>query len=112
MTKTNYNPKVDTYIANVQPFAEPVLNHLRELVHTGCLDVDESIKWGMPFFEHRGKSIGQICLSPKGTKQFIPPLRAVGTHLPEIKAPEGRRTLSVLSSIPAHISDRIPHHAS
>ncbi|HWF14171.1 MAG TPA: YdeI/OmpD-associated family protein [Candidatus Acidoferrales bacterium] len=55
MTTENYNPKVDAYIAKVQPFAEPILNHLRELVHKGCPGVEESIKWGMPFFEHRGE---------------------------------------------------------
>ena len=55
MTTESYNPKVDTYIAKAQPFAEPILNHLRELVHKGCPDVEESIKWGMPFFEYRGE---------------------------------------------------------
>ena len=35
MKKTaNLNPKVDAYIAKAAPFAQPVLEHLRELVHT------------------------------------------------------------------------------
>src|SRR5271155_5678738 len=48
------NPKVDTYLAKVQPFAQPVLAHLRELVHKACPEVEETIKWSRPFFEYRG----------------------------------------------------------
>ena len=48
------NPRVDAYIAAAQPFAQPILRHLRELVHTHCEDVFETIKWGVPHFERRG----------------------------------------------------------
>ena len=48
------NPKVDTYLAKVQPFAHPILEHLRELVHKACPEVEETIKWSRPFFEYRG----------------------------------------------------------
>ena len=54
------NPKVDAYIAKVQPFAEPVMNHLRELVHKGCPEVEETIKWSRPFFEYRGAILGNM----------------------------------------------------
>jgi uncharacterized protein YdeI (YjbR/CyaY-like superfamily) len=47
------NPKVDTYLAKVQPFAQPILEHLRELVHKACHEVEETIKWSRPFFEYR-----------------------------------------------------------
>ncbi len=48
------NPKVDAYLAKVQPFAEPIMEHLRELVHKACPEVEETIKWSRPFFEYRG----------------------------------------------------------
>jgi uncharacterized protein YdeI (YjbR/CyaY-like superfamily) len=48
------NPKVDTYLAKVQPFAQPILEHLRGLVHKACPGVEETIKWSRPFFEYRG----------------------------------------------------------
>ena len=48
------NPKVDAYLAKVQPFAEPIMEHLRELVHQACPEVEETIKWSRPFFEYRG----------------------------------------------------------
>lgn len=46
--------RVDQYIKNAQPFAQPVLAHLRGLVHKACPQVTETIKWGMPYFEYHG----------------------------------------------------------
>lgn len=46
--------KVDAYIAKAQPFARPILVHLRKLVHKSCPKVEETIKWSRPFFEYRG----------------------------------------------------------
>ena len=46
--------RIDLYIANAKPFAQPILNHLRKLVHKGCPDVEETIKWGMPSFDYKG----------------------------------------------------------
>jgi uncharacterized protein YdeI (YjbR/CyaY-like superfamily) len=48
------NAKVDAYIATSRPFAQPILKHLRKLVHEGCPQVEETIKWSRPFFEFRG----------------------------------------------------------
>lgn len=48
------NPKVDAYIQKSRPFAQPILVHLRKLIHAGCPDVEETMKWSMPFFEYRG----------------------------------------------------------
>lgn len=49
------NPKFDEYIANAQPFAQPILKHIRTIVHKGCKDVDEVIKWSFPNFDYKGK---------------------------------------------------------
>ena len=46
--------RIDEYILRAQPFAQPILNHLRTLVHKACRDVEETIKWGMPFMEYKG----------------------------------------------------------
>lgn len=51
-------PRVDAYISKAQPFAQPVLKHLRELVHKTCPDVEEKIKWGFPHFDYKG---GPMC---------------------------------------------------
>ena len=48
------DPRVDAYIKRAQPFARPILKHLRKIVHAGCPACEETIKWRMPFFEHKG----------------------------------------------------------
>src|SRR5438045_1206954 len=46
--------RVDAYIKRAAPFARPILKRLRKIVHAGCPDVEETIKWQSPFFEHKG----------------------------------------------------------
>ncbi len=46
--------RVDAYIAKSAPFAQPILNHLRELVHKGCPDIEETIKWSFASFDYKG----------------------------------------------------------
>ena len=46
--------RIDAYIAKAADFAKPILNHLRELVHTACPDVQETIKWSFPNFDYKG----------------------------------------------------------
>jgi uncharacterized protein YdeI (YjbR/CyaY-like superfamily) len=48
------DPRVDAYIKRAAPFARPILKRLRKIVHTGCPDVEETIKWNFPFFERKG----------------------------------------------------------
>jgi uncharacterized protein YdeI (YjbR/CyaY-like superfamily) len=48
------DPRVDAYIEKAASFAQPVLTHLRELVHQACPRVTEAVKWGMPFFMQQG----------------------------------------------------------
>lgn len=54
------DPKVDAYIAKAAPFAQPILNHLRALVHDTVADLDEALKWGMPHFIYKGKNLAGI----------------------------------------------------
>jgi uncharacterized protein YdeI (YjbR/CyaY-like superfamily) len=48
------DPKIDAYIKKSAPFAQPILEHLRGLVHKACPQVEETIKWGFPHFEYKG----------------------------------------------------------
>jgi uncharacterized protein YdeI (YjbR/CyaY-like superfamily) len=50
--------RVDNYIEKAQPFAKPILVHLRKLIHEACTEVEENIKWGMPSFEYKGLMCG------------------------------------------------------
>jgi uncharacterized protein YdeI (YjbR/CyaY-like superfamily) len=47
-------PKVDVYIAKAQPFAQDILAHLRDVVHGACPEIEEAMKWSMPFFTYKG----------------------------------------------------------
>jgi uncharacterized protein YdeI (YjbR/CyaY-like superfamily) len=46
--------RVDDYIARSADFAKPILNHIRQLVHTACPHVEETIKWSFPNFNYKG----------------------------------------------------------
>lgn len=48
------DPRIDAYIEKKAEFARPILLHLRKIVHEACPEVQETIKWGMPFFEYKG----------------------------------------------------------
>ena len=52
------DPRIDDYIAKAAPFAQPILKHLRKLVHTGCPQVEETMKWSMPHFDYKGIMCG------------------------------------------------------
>ena len=48
---------IDAYIAKSAGFAKPILNKIRELVHKACPDVEEKMKWSMPFFDYKGEML-------------------------------------------------------
>jgi uncharacterized protein YdeI (YjbR/CyaY-like superfamily) len=56
----SFLPAVDLYIAKSADFAQPILHHLREILHEGAPDLVEEIKWSRPFFVYRGIILGNI----------------------------------------------------
>lgn len=56
----SFDPRVDAYINKSAAFAQPILTHLRELVHKAVPDIEESIKWSMPFFTYKGQMFGNL----------------------------------------------------
>jgi hypothetical protein len=52
--------RVDAYIAQAAPFAQPILERLRADVHAACPDAEEAIKWSMPFFVHSGRNLAHM----------------------------------------------------
>jgi uncharacterized protein YdeI (YjbR/CyaY-like superfamily) len=52
------DPRIDAYIARSAAFAQPILKHLRKVVHAGCPNVVETMKWSMPHFDHKGVMCG------------------------------------------------------
>jgi uncharacterized protein YdeI (YjbR/CyaY-like superfamily) len=49
--------RITAYIDRAQPFAQPILRKIRLLVHKQVPDVQETLKWGMPFFTLAGRDV-------------------------------------------------------
>ena len=56
----SFDPRVDAYINKSASFAQPILTHVRELIHRTLPDITEDIKWSMPFFLYKGQLFGNI----------------------------------------------------
>ena len=46
--------RVDAYIKKAQPFAQPILTHIRKVVHATVPEVQETMKWSSPHFDYKG----------------------------------------------------------
>jgi uncharacterized protein YdeI (YjbR/CyaY-like superfamily) len=46
--------RIDAYIAKSAEFARPILTHLREVLHSACPEVEETMKWSFPHFMYKG----------------------------------------------------------
>lgn len=60
MPNDQIDSRVDAYIEKAAGFAQPVLAHLRKLMHQACPRATESVKWGMPFFVQHGVILGHM----------------------------------------------------
>src|SRR5215471_9163703 len=58
--------RIDAYIAKAQPFAQPILKHLRATVMSASPELEETIKWGLPSFTYKGLICGMA-----GFKQHV-----------------------------------------
>src|SRR3984957_10742778 len=56
----NFDARVDAYIAKAQPFAQPIIEKLRQYVHEAVPEVEETMKWSMPFFMYKGIILGNM----------------------------------------------------
>jgi uncharacterized protein len=49
---------VDSYIANSDEQARPIMEELRKIIKSTIPDVEESISWRVPFYRYHGALIG------------------------------------------------------
>lgn len=54
------DPRVDAYIARAAPFAQPILAHVRALMHRASPEIAEAIKWSKPFFDYKGAPLANM----------------------------------------------------
>jgi uncharacterized protein YdeI (YjbR/CyaY-like superfamily) len=52
------DPRIDAYIAKQKEFARPILTHIRDVIHEGCPEVEETLKWSSPTFMYHGIMAG------------------------------------------------------
>ncbi len=52
--------RIDAYIMNALPFAQPILNHIRALVHAACPEVAETMKWSFPHFMYNKEILASM----------------------------------------------------
>lgn len=64
------DPRVDAYIAKAADFAKPILIHIRDAVHKADPDIEETLKWGMPSFMHKGIVCGMAAFKAHCTFGF------------------------------------------
>ena len=64
------DPRIDAYIGKAQPFARPILSHIRKAVHAGCPDVEETLKWSHPAFMYKGILCGMAAFKQHVTFGF------------------------------------------
>ena len=48
------SPQVDAYIAKAAPFAQPILEKIRDAFHAAHPDIEEVMKWSFPHFQYKG----------------------------------------------------------
>ena len=71
--------RVDNYIKDAAPFARPILKHIRRIVHAGCPDVEETMKWSFPHFDYNGIMCGMAAFTEHCALGFWKGSLVVGT---------------------------------
>lgn len=90
--------RVDAYIAKSAEFARPILTHLREVVHVGCPEVEETIKWGFPHFDYKGMMCGMAAFKQHCAFTFWKQSK-LGVSVAETKLKEAMGQFGRITSI-------------
>ncbi len=64
------DPRVDAYIRKSAPFAQPILEHLRAVVHAASPKIEEAMKWSFPHFMYKGMLCGMAAFKGHATFGF------------------------------------------
>ena len=71
--------RIDAYIAKARPFAQPILERLRAMIHETCPEVVETLTWRHPSFEYRGILCGMAAFKEHAAFGFWKHDLVVGT---------------------------------
>src|SRR5262245_24220202 len=62
--------RVDSFIRKTPDWQQPILNHIRDVVHEACPDVEETMKWSSPSFQYTGMMCGMNAFKERVTFGF------------------------------------------
>ena len=91
--------RIDAYIAKSQDFAKPILTEIREAIHAACLDVTETIKWGMPAFDYKGPMCGMAAFKQHATFGFWKSSLVFGADDPYATDPNGMAAFGKMTTV-------------
>lgn len=96
------DPRIDTYINKAAPFAQPILRHIRRLVHKACPEVEETMKWGFPHFDYKGIMISMAAFKSHCTLNFrkAPLIPGIAPVIEEDSAMGQFGRISLISDLP------------
>lgn len=98
----NHDPRVDAYIAKAAPFAQPILVHLRAVVHEACPEAEETLKWNAPHFTHGGKILAGMAAFKQHVAFGVPMLdTSAGDASKRNEAMGHYGRITTLSDLPA-----------
>lgn len=86
--------RIDAYIKKSAPFARPILTHIREVVHAACPEVEETMKWSLPAFYHKGPMCGMAAFKEHCAVNFWK-----GSLIVEDPSDEGMGQLGRITSL-------------
>ena len=97
----NKDPRIDAYIAEAAPFAQPILKHIRKIVHAGCPQVEETLKWSMPHFDYKGVLCGMAAHKQHCSLGFWKGSLVLGDAAADEKAMGQFGRITAISDLPA-----------
>jgi uncharacterized protein YdeI (YjbR/CyaY-like superfamily) len=95
------DPRIDAYIEKSAEYARPILTRLRSIVHEGCPEVVETVKWSMPSFEYKGLFCGMAAFKQHCTFGFWKHTLIVGDDEKAKEAMGSFGCLKQLSDLPS-----------
>jgi hypothetical protein len=90
--------QVDQYIEKAAPFAQPILERLRDAFHAAAPDIEEKIKWQTPHFDYKGP-VGYMAAFKEHVRygfwkgQLIDAPGMAGEHLTNVKELPSKKEL-------------------
>lgn len=93
--------RVDAYIAKSADFAQPILEHVRAVMHAACPEVVETIKWGAPAFEYQGLLCNMAAFKAHAAFGFWKHALVVGETSPEGSGMGSFGKLTRVADLPA-----------